>query len=314
MKRRNALVGLTGGLASVVAGCSTMRMITGKKKNPNFKIVGYFPSYRGTPRPEQLAQLTHVIYAFISPTPEGGVNNTIKNLQAMVDAAHKEGTKAGLAIGGGSYRDGIFPTVSENPDLRKKFCENCMKEVDKYKLDGIDLDWEYPNEGPEEEGYELMMGDFAKELHARGGFLSSAVTDNDFPGSIPKGSSVMKDIDLLNVMIYDRGRPHSTYKLAEDSVKTWCDGKGFPREKFMLGVPFYAHIPTQATYAEIVKQFPEAANADAVGGYDYNGKPTIIMKTQLALAQVGGIMIWEIGQDAPGDASLLTTIYNTVRK
>ncbi len=314
MKRRAMLAKLSGGLAAFLsAGCSYMGFLPGKKRR-DFKIVGYFPSYRGTPRDEQLSQLTHIIFSFVTPTPEGGVANNIKNLKEMVDAAHKHGVIVGLAIGGGAYRDGNFPVIAATSEMRKSFCDACMKEVEKYNLDGIDLDWEYPNKGVEAENYALLMREFARALHSQGKFLSSAVTDNDWPGSFSPGSSVIEDVDFLNIMIYDRGKPHSTYKLAEDSLQVWCGVKGLPRGKFMLGVPFYARIPSQAAYAQIVSMHPEAASEDGIGGFDYNGKPTIIQKTKLAMEKAGGIMIWEIGQDAPGEASLLTTIYKTVRK
>jgi chitinase len=313
MNRRTMLMKLSGVFTALLAGCSSLRFFPGRARS-KFKIVGYFPSYRGTPREEQLSKLTHVIYSFATPTSEGGLTNTIKNLKEMVDAAHKQGVKAGLAIGGGSYRDGNFPAIAATAETRRAFCDTCMKEVETYGLDGIDLDWEYPDKGVQAEGYALLMREFSKALHARGKFLSSAVTDNDWPGSIGPGSSVIKDVDFLNVMIYDRGKPHSPYKLAEDSIQVWCEVKGLPKEKFMLGVPFYARIPSQATYASIVSQHPRAANEDDAGGFDYNGKPTIIKKTNLALKQAGGIMIWEIGQDAQGEASLLTTIHDTVRK
>ncbi|MHB9027942.1 MAG: RhuM family protein [Candidatus Latescibacterota bacterium] len=314
MKRRSMLAKISGGVAvSLAAGCSKLGFIPGKKHR-DFKIVGYFPSYRGTPREEQLSQLTHIIFSFATPTAEGGLINTIKNLREMVEAAHRHGVKAGLAIGGGSYGDGDFPAIAASADKRGAFLDACMGEVDRFELDGIDLDWEYPNKGDEAEKYALLMGEFAQALHARGKFLSSAVTDNDWPGSIAPDSSVLEDVDFLNVMAYDRGTPHSPYKLAEDSIRVWCGIKGLAKEKFMLGVPFYARSPMQTTYARIVFVHPEAANEDGVAGFDYNGKPTIIQKTKLALEQAGGIMIWEIGQDAPGEASLLTTIHDTVRK
>jgi GH18 family chitinase len=46
----------------------------------------------------------------------------------------------------------------------------------------------------------------------------------------------------------------------------------------------------------------DVANAflDNVGQKWWNGIPTIQAKTELALDEVAGIMIWEIGQDAFG--------------
>jgi hypothetical protein len=44
----------------------------------------------------------------------------------------------------------------------------------------------------------------------------------------------------------------------------------------------------------------------------YNGITTIEAKTRLALEQLSGIMIWEIGQDDFGEYSLLNKIWQTV--
>jgi GH18 family chitinase len=40
----------------------------------------------------------------------------------------------------------------------------------------------------------------------------------------------------------------------------------------------------------------------------YNGIPTIKNKTQLAMKQAAGIMIWELMYDLPGRKSLLNAI------
>jgi hypothetical protein len=139
------------------------------------------------------------------------------------------------------------------------------------------------------------------------------VTNNDWPGSISAGSSVLDDVDFLNIMIYDMGNPHSPYSAAVNAIPIWCEQKGLAKEKFMLGVPFYSNNPDVLTYAQIVAQNPDAATQDNVGGYDYNGLPTITQKTNLALEQAGGIMIWEIGQDAGGSALLLSAIYELAK-
>jgi GH18 family chitinase len=50
-----------------------------------------------------------------------------------------------------------------------------------------------------------------------------------------------------------------------------------------------------------------------VGATFYNGLPTMIKKTQLARKSFGGIMIWEITQDASGELSLLRAIDRTLK-
>ena len=68
-------------------------------------------------------------------------------------------------------------------------------------------------------------------------------------------------------------------------------------------------------YRGIVNQDPANAFLDNTGQKWWNGIPTIQAKTELAINEVSGIMIWEIGQDAFGaniQYSLLRTIDEVV--
>jgi chitinase len=67
------------------------------------------------------------------------------------------------------------------------------------------------------------------------------------------------------------------------------------------------------TFADIIKTYPGAEDKDEVtvaagGTMYYNGKPTIKSKTTLALQKAGGIMVWQLLQDAGGANSLLNII------
>ena len=57
---------------------------------------------------------------------------------------------------------------------------------------------------------------------------------------------------------------------------------------------------------------PDYAQLDQVGQAYYNGIPTIQAKTELAMENVSGIMIWELGQDAFNEYSLLNVIDEVV--
>ncbi|MFZ4477033.1 MAG: glycosyl hydrolase family 18 protein, partial [Saprospiraceae bacterium] len=118
--------------------------------------------------------------------------------------------------------------------------------------------------------------------------------------------------DWINMMIYDRTGPfnpanpgqHAPYWWTEDCVQYWLD-QNVPAQKLTLGVPFYGYdfgvSPVEAlTYRYIVSLNTANAQLDQVNDTYYNGIPTIKAKTQLALDQVAGVMIWEIGQDAFG--------------
>ena len=84
-----------------------------------------------------------------------------------------------------------------------------------------------------------------------------------------------------------------------------------------LGVPFYGYDFVNSTtvnafsFNEIVRASVSNANLDQIGITYYNGIPTIKSKVNLANDNgIGGIMIWELGQDSFDEYSLLSTIHD----
>ena len=86
-----------------------------------------------------------------------------------------------------------------------------------------------------------------------------------------------------------------------------------------LGIPFYGwnfNDPTDIfsfTYRSMVNQNPANALRDNVDEAYYNGILTVRQKTELAMAEVSGVMIWELGQDHFDDQfSLLNAISQVI--
>jgi hypothetical protein len=139
------------------------------------------------------------------------------------------------------------------------------------------------------------------------------VTMNDWPKSFPTkelydGGPGTEGFDFLNIMVYDNPAPHATLKHAQTGLDTWIKTKGLPKAKCILGCPFYGSANGGVAYRNIVAADPAAAWVDKDGAEDYNSIPTIKKKTQMALDQAGGIMFWELSQDATGDLSLLSAV------
>ena len=277
-----------------------------------FKVVGYMPSWSGNVGDVQYSKLTHINYAFLLPTSTGGlqpIENPSK-LQSLVNTAHANGVKVMISVGGWNNGDDSgFESLAANSTYRTNFVNNIVNFVNQYNLDGADIDWEYPNDGASANNYVTLMTALSTQMHNRGKLLTAAVVA---VGGSSILSSVFPVVDFLTIMAYDgdvNGSHHSTYDYAVQSLNYWR-GRGLPKEKAILGVPFYGK-PSWESYAQLLDR-GASPNADWFGNVGYNGIPTIKRKTNLAFDNGGGIMIWELSQDKNNANSLLTAINQVV--
>jgi hypothetical protein len=110
------------------------------------------------------------------------------------------------------------------------------------------------------------------------------------------------------------GKDHGTMEQFNKGLEYWS-GRGLPKDKIVIGVPFYSE-PGEISFAKLVKDDPASAQADTfeyIGAkQNYNGLPTIQIKTKIALEKSSGIMFWALDHDAQGEFSLVNAIYQTV--
>ncbi|MAM88548.1 MAG: hypothetical protein CME36_14685 [unclassified Hahellaceae] len=279
-----------------------------------FKVVGYFPTWQGDVNSIPYGRMTHINYSFVLPTNSGGLQaleGGAARLNTLVSQAHAKNVKVLIAVGGwNDGDDSAFRSLAANSSYRANFVNNIVNFVNQYDLDGVDIDWEYPDAGAEANSFRLLMQDLSRALKPRGKLLTAAVTHNDWPGSVD--SAVIEAVDFLNLMVYDLNYPHSTYQAAQAALTHWKFSEGLPKSKAVLGVPFYSRT-NYIAYRDIIARYGAgAAQVDNAGGLDYNGQPTIKAKSELALNEAGGIMFWEISQDTRDNLSLMKTIWDTV--
>jgi hypothetical protein len=281
-----------------------------QRATAQFKVVGYMPSWAGDVNTVQYSKLTHINYAFILPNSNGtlqGLDNPGK-LSNLVTKAHASGVKVLISVGGwNDGNDSGFEGLAANSGSRTTFINALISLVNQYNLDGVDIDWEYPDAGASANNYVALMTQLSTEMHNRGKLLTAAVV-GEGGGSIL--NTVFNVVDFLNLMAYDYNNyDHSTYSYAQSSMSYWRN-RGLPQSKCVLGVPFYGR-PTWETFAQLVAR---GANpyADTYDGVGYNGITTIRNKTNLAFDQGNGIMIWELSGDATGANSLVSAIHDVV--
>lgn len=315
--------------SSLIASCADLPHVPLVSENyhipADFRIVGYFPSWSGNPETIEYRALTHVCYAFAAPTEEGDSFPIDKEekLYRMMILAHHYGTKVMLSFG--SWEDGsikAYETIASSPALTMRFTNTLLDLISRYDLDGIDIDMEFPDESSEQDFADLVHS-ISNALHNIGKILSVAVSGDEVHGQYYL-DSIIDDADFLNIMAYDDGldKPaganHSTYAFAGRCLDYWTGVRHVPRGKAVLGVPFYGRSLTDKhsiSYYRLRKEHYDAAGRDEVGGFGYNGFDTIRAKAvNLARYRAGGIMIWQLNQDANGTNSLLNAIFDAVKE
>lgn len=124
-------------------------------------------------------------------------------------------TKIVLSIGGWGA-DG-FSQMARTKEGREAFIQSVMDFVDKYKLDGVDMDWEYPVTGGEivhhdsdKDNFTLLMKELREALDQRTAYdggkmiLSfAAAASNSYWRRSVDTVEVMKYVDYVNLMTYD---------------------------------------------------------------------------------------------------------------
>ncbi|MET7280665.1 glycosyl hydrolase family 18 protein [Kribbella sp. NPDC005582] len=304
----------TGLIATVAPAPSATADATYYPSLPNgFRSVGYLTSGAGTVSSIQFSKLTHVNYAFVHPNADGtlqAVPNPSK-LSSLVSSGHSKGVKVLLAAGGwNNGDDSAFEALAASSSRRTTFVNALVGLVNQYGLDGIDMDWEYPDPGTSASNFATLMQQLSSALHSKGKLLTAAVTARATTAEgVP--TAVFGYVDFLNIMAYDSGTPHANYQWSIDAANMW-KARGLPAGKTVLGVPFYSR-PGQKSYAELIAIDPAYAWEDCVqvsGTWEcYNGIPTIRKKTKWAMANAGGVMYWQLAQDTTDSTSLVNAIY-----
>jgi GH18 family chitinase len=284
-----------------------------------FPVIGYYASWSGGADDIPYGKLTHLNYSFAATGADAGLGGVDEGkLRDIVARAHQAGTKVGVAVGGWGA-DQAFIAMAATAAGRERFTANAVAFCDRLGLDGIDIDWEFPLPS-NADAYESLLKTLGTALHQKGKYLSAAVKSHDVYVPDPDvgknfKSGIFAAVDFLNVMAYDGGgQNHAPYEMAQAEMQYWTVTRGCPRAKVILGMPFYGKElksdgkEVATAYRDLPYADRQVAQRDNSGAIWYNGAATIEKKARLAASAGGGIMIWEVAQDARDETSLLGVI------
>lgn len=292
------------------------------KAPANFRVVGYLLSEEIADGEANSFAMNRLNYLNITvgDTSGDGTIGDITNFTAIITAAHAANVKVLVSVG----NDFIAKHFYANETSRTTFISNLMASVDQYQLDGVDVDLEgdYINKN-----YEVFVSELSVAIKAKDKLLTAAIATWESDSFTDKSLTYY---DYLNVMSYDDTGPwaprdpgpHSPYSMAVDDYNYWTNTRGIAKEKINIGLPFYGYAfaekgpASTLTFKQILNKFPDSYKTDSLtepNGDElyYNGIPTIKQKTTFAMQNAGGVMFWELMQDATNDKSLLNAIDQT---
>ncbi|XP_053669356.1 chitinase-3-like protein 2 [Anopheles marshallii] len=168
-----------------------------------------------------------------------------------------------LWIGGGSV--GGFTAMVENHANRKQFIQSIKAALELYHLDGVDLDWEFPDHGGKQRmHFSQLLHEIRREYQRehRTYILSVAVAPQETIAYMAYDVTEINNYaDYVNLMTYDyhfyspdlpqTGLNAPLYRRANErsllgtlnineSVHYWLSA-GLEKSKLILGLPTYGH-------------------------------------------------------------------------
>jgi chitinase len=242
-------------------------LFTATQAKQPYKIIAYYTGDGKQLEQYRLDQLTHIIFSFVAlrhdslQVRDAAQEKTIRQIVALKQKYPQ--LKIMVSMGGWS---GCAPCsdLFAKAKHRNTFAKTTVALLQKYHLDGIDLDWEYPAiEGfpghkydtADKRNFTLLLQALRKEMgnrylltFAAGGFVKYLEQSIDWPAVHPL-------VDFVNLMTYDlvggyatvtgHHTPLYSYREGQESTDrcvNWLLDHGVPANKLITGAAFYARV------------------------------------------------------------------------
>lgn len=237
------------------------------QKKGQYDVIAYYSGDSASLHRYDFKKVTHLIYGFGHVNKDNGdfIITKPKDIPTLLAfqkvKSQKPGMKTMIALGGWGGCEFCSQTFSDK-NLTRKFAASVKGFLDKYQLDGIDLDWEYPviaghpghqNIPADKDNFTNLVKELRSALgkdklitFAAGGFQK-------FLDSSINWQAVEPYLDFVNLMTYDLVHGYSTVsghhtnlygaRPGEESIDNtirFFKKINFPLKRLMVGAGFYS--------------------------------------------------------------------------
>lgn len=271
---------ITLGLITVVLFLGSMKNddlkteILNRNLQPQKKVViGYVGGFRGLVNTDRISpeKLTHINYAFVDVQRNRAFltnekTDTVNFRRLLLLKKKNPALQILISIGGWAWSKN-FSDAMLTDTSRAAFAASAVNIIRKYKLDGVDIDWEYPGQPGEvgniyrpEDGrnFTLMFEVLRKELDvleketAQRKLLTTAVGGfSDFLLHTEMNKAAQY-LDYVNLMTYDyysgkiaghhtnlySSKLYPSANSADKAIRAYVQA-GVPISKLVMGIAFY---------------------------------------------------------------------------
>lgn len=215
-------------------------------------VWDYYSEYANAPdrKGEKMDGVNVVSPAFFSimKGSNGEINdNANKEGKDYIKWAHSNNYQVWAMFSNNSLKDTTSQILNDY-EKRESMIENLINLVEKYDIDGVNVDFENMNES-DKDVYSRFLIELAPRLKKMGKTLSVDVTapDGSATWSLCFDRDVIADVsDYVIFMAYDqygtgssKAGTTSGYNWVEANIKKFLGQEDVPPEKIVLGIPLY---------------------------------------------------------------------------
>lgn len=233
--------------------------------------IAYAPYYRSQlPAPEYV---TNICYCFAEVYVSGGVykgfklqGNNNEEMFRKVVALKTENPAIKISLSftnsvenSDNVVDGGFSAIVASDEYRKQFAKDCLDFINKWRIDGIDLDWEFPgmtwstnafDATRDVDNFTLLVKQLRETLDSKylltfaSYIMDKSPTEGGYRFIDLK--AVEPYVDFINIMTYDMdaedfqnaiNKPSACWDI--ERTRQVFVNAGIPYGKMVLGIPFY---------------------------------------------------------------------------